>query len=507
MSPLRRRGGLQFEVVANLFVVVLAGLAIVAAVMGALAARTVERAALDQLRIEAHHLERIRWVGELRLGDLAALARTLPPRASEAHWTVFDSSGRQVGRSPGDASLAPELAPLVRDALARGDIVRHGSVFSSDLILVVPLVGAQPGVLVGAVPRRALQRQLDPLLRSGGWVLATAATIFVAFGAYLMRWRIVAPIRSLSAATRRIADGDLAARADTAGSDEIAELGSAFNHMAESLARERDALLRTRESLERSERLASVGQLAAGVAHEVGNPVAAILGYSEVALRDPELSTRSRDAAERVRSEALRIRELVRELLDLAASQRLELRACGPGQLVARVVSRVERQPLLAGVEISVEVAEGLPPLHTDPQRVEQILINLVENAAHALAGQRDGRIEIGAALAHARRHPGRRRDDLRESDLRAQRRADSVALSVVDNGPGVDAENQSRVFDPFFTTKDPGKGTGLGLWNAHRLAELMGGRIELESAPGRTCFSLLLPLADTDSEPEEADG
>ena len=134
--------------------------------------------------------------------------------------------------------------------------------------------------------------------------------VFVAFGAYLLRRRIVLPVHQLSAATRRVAEGDLTVRTSLSGGDELVALAANFNRMAESLEHEHAALFRATESLARSERLASVGRLAAGVAHEVGNPVGAILGYAELALRDSALSQRSRDAAEQIRSEALRVREL-----------------------------------------------------------------------------------------------------------------------------------------------------------------------------------------------------
>jgi signal transduction histidine kinase len=500
MSALRRRG-LQFEIVANLFVVMLAGLAIVAVVMGSLAARTVEQAAVEQLRSEALHMQRAKLVGSLRLSDLAALARTLPESESLAHWTVRDASGRLVGPQQEERRSDPELEVLLARAQAERDMVRGGGVFSSDLILVMPLSGAESGLIVGRVPRAALLARLEPLLRSGAWVLASAATVFVAFGAYLLRWRIVAPLQALSRSTARLASGALDTRTEVRGFDELAELATGFNEMAASLERERRALVRTRDSLARSERLASVGQLAAGVAHEVGNPVAAILGYAELALRDPALSERSRDSAERICEEAMRVRMLVQELLDLASAARLELAPIDPADLGKRVVERMRAQPLLSAVELRLVAEPELPSVQSDAGRIEQILVNLIENAVHALAGRPGGTVELRVAPAGAFR-PRRRRDDSPLGSV-----PEALSFSVLDDGPGIDPEHQSRVFDPFFTTKDPGKGTGLGLWNAHRLAELLGGRLELESAPGRTCFSLLLPLADSEPAPEDPDG
>jgi signal transduction histidine kinase len=273
--------------------------------------------------------------------------------------------------------------------------------------------------------------------------------------------------------------------------------------MTESLEREQRALLRATESLARSERLASVGRLAAGVAHEVGNPVAAILGYTELALRDSALSERSREAAEQIRREALRVRELVRDLLDLARSEELRFEPVQPLELLDRVSRRLAGQVILRGVQMSVVESPRPSPVVTDARRVEQVLVNLIENAAHSLGRQPGGRIELSCRPAHLTARPGRRRDDPEQSSFAGARRPDAVALCVIDNGPGIDAELLPHVFDPFFTTKDPGEGTGLGLWNAHRLAELLGGRLEVESASGRTRFSLVLPASDT----EDPDG
>jgi signal transduction histidine kinase len=275
--------------------------------------------------------------------------------------------------------------------------------------------------------------------------------------------------------------------------------------MAASLERQRDALLEVQRSLSRSERLASVGRLAAGVAHEVGNPIAAILGYAEVASRERGISQRTRDTLARMRDEALRIRTLVRELLDLARSEELVIGPHDVHVLVGRVVERLSPQPLLDGIELEVEVEEGLPPLLVDGRRVEQVLVNLIENAAHAVReGIRDGsvatiriRVTRGCLRARARR----RRGDAPLPSNEAGRDPEALALEVIDNGPGIDPEDVAHVFDPFFTTKDPGMGTGLGLWNGHRTAELLGGMLEVESRPGRTRFSLVLPVADTDEE------
>jgi signal transduction histidine kinase len=169
----------------------------------------------------------------------------------------------------------------------------------------------------------------------------------------------------------------------------------------------------------------------------------------------------------------------------------------GSAELVERIAERVRPQPLLAGIELGIALERDLPPVEVDRRRIEQIFVNLIENAAQALRGASAPRIELAAVGTHDPSRPARRASDRERASHNAERAPDSVAFSVTDNGPGIDPEHLPYVFDPFFTTKEPGEGTGLGLWNAHRLAELLGGRLEVASQSGRTCFRLVLPAAD----------
>jgi len=186
----------------------------------------------------------------------------------------------------------------------------------------------------------------------------------------------------------------------------------------------------------------------------------------------------------------------VRALLDLARPEPLAILAHAPVELLARVTTLLKPQKLLDGIELAIDADPGLPQVRTDARRVEQVLINLIENAAHALRGAPNARIVLRATVSDLPFRRGRR-----SSDRDALQRASGLVLDVCDNGPGIAPEHLDRIFDPFFTTKDPGEGTGLGLWNAHRLTEVLDGRLEVRSEPGSTRFSLILPLADTGSD------
>jgi len=478
-----RLRGLQLEVVANLAVVVLAGLVIVAVAIGSLASARVERSELERLELGGWHIARGLAERAPKLVDLAAAVRALEPMGTLGTWVVFDAAGREVRAR----SLLPEvraaLEPLLAEARAGASVADAERVpgFLAYVVRVRTASGEQ-GFVVGMQSRAQLLVRLEPLLWAGAFTLGIAALSFVGFGSYLLHRRIVAPLQRLSAATQRVASGDLDVRTALPGSDELAQLSQSFDRMAASLASERDELVRAQQALARSRHLAMVGQLAAGVAHEVGNPVASILGYAEVMRRDTSLGERSRGALEQVCAEALRVRSLVRELLTLSRPDALELAAVHPQALLERLRQLAQSQPELARVRLEVVCEADLPALASDARRLEQILQNLVQNSAHALVSTPGARIELAAHALQASFGAGPER---------------AVALAVSDNGPGIDPDTLLRVFEPFFTTKDPGQGTGLGLWNAHRLAELLGGRLEAQSRPGHTRFSLLLPVAD----------
>ena len=495
-----RRGGVQLEIVANLFVMMLAGLAIVAAVMIGLSARSVRDDAIERLRMGARHLERTLDGGARRLADLSATVRASGPRLAGGDFRVLDEHGREPGAMALRAADDARLAPLLDAARAAGEALETAGLLPGDLTLVrrVRTSSGETGFLVGRASGQELRQRLAPIVGSALWVLFIATLTFVGFGSWLLRRRVVLPLEALASGTRRVATGDLRARIAEVGPGELADLARSFNQMAEALEHEREALLRAQESLSRSRRLASVGQLAAGVAHEVGNPVAAILGYAEVCLRDKSASPRTRELASLIGEEALRVRGLVREMLDLSRPEALELSAVAPGTLLERVAERMRPQAVLDGVALEISIEPGLAAVEVDLRRVEQVFVNLIENAAHALRGVADPRIELAARRAHAPDRPARRSGDPERASFIGLRALDAVSLEVIDNGCGIDPEDLPHIFDPFFTTKEPGEGTGLGLWNAHRIAELCGGRLEVTSQSGRTCFRLVLPAADT---------
>lgn len=328
----------------------------------------------------------------------------------------------------------------------------------------------------------------SPWARDYDWretaiLAAGVGVILLVLGGLSLELQVLRPMRSLGRAVGEVAEGKLDVVAPTDGPAEFAELGAAFNEMTVSLREQRDALATQAERLQRSERLATVGRLAAGVAHEVGNPLAAIVGYTELVLDDPELPEPSRDLLVRVQAQTQRIQGIVAQLLDFSKPAALAPERFAPVARAQEIVALLRADPRCAGVE--VEVA-GDPELEllADPNLVEQILINLILNGARAA---REG----GASSPRVR--------------VRVRELAGELAIEVRDNGAGVPEDVRARVFEPFFTTRSAGEGTGLGLAVSQGLAESMDGALELlDPADGGggtreragAVFRLRLPLA-----------
>jgi signal transduction histidine kinase len=348
-----------------------------------------------------------------------------------------------------------------------------------------------------------------PAAASGTWLLALLVAdvlVFTAFGAWILRRRVVRPLERLSAAARALAAGDFAERVPAEGPRETFEVATTFNAMTEALDARTRALEKAvgdlrvsnrelrevREGLDRAERLAAVGRLAAGVAHEVGNPIGAVLAFVDLAKRDPGLSPASVRHLERAVEEGGRVRNILRQLLDFSRPPRTERVPIDLQGVAEETAGLVLAQRRYADIAIEVET-EGQPPVcRADRNQLVQILLNLFLNAADALQGTADPRIVVRIrGGARVRREGDAEPAETGRCDF------DVLECRVADNGPGIPESDRAQIFDPFFSTKDAGQGTGLGLSNALRFAEELGGDLTLGSAAGPGAeFVLTLPVA-----------
>lgn len=272
----------------------------------------------------------------------------------------------------------------------------------------------------------------------------------------------------------------------------LAEPGMCLPYLVEELEetcarlkQSHEELARAQERLVQTERLASMGQLSAGVAHEINNPLGTILLYSHMLLKQLQGQDELRDDLMMIVNEATRCKNIVRGLLDFARQSRLSKAPTDLGLLIQDVLSIETPRAEAKHVRLTGHVQEGLPTMMIDPNQIKQMLVNLVDNAIDAVPDS-TGQVKIAAQLSNGGK---------------------SVLLTVSDNGCGIPKENLSRLFTPFFTTKQMGKGTGLGLAIAYGVVKMHSGDISVESEVGKgTTFYVRLPIESAhSSESQEA--
>ncbi len=331
------------------------------------------------------------------------------------------------------------------------------------------------------------------------WLLVLLVGIdvaaFVLLGKHLIDRLVVHPLSAAAEAAEAIARGEYDRRLPPGATQETAALASAVNHLTEQLLKNQDrlaenlqslgavnrALRQTQRELIQAEKLASIGRLAAGVAHEIGNPLAALIAY--VAL----LSRRGGDAEllGGMEREARRIDRIVRGLLEYARPLSEARAVTDVNASLERALTLLRSQGKLHGVDVTMEFAPDLAPISAAPHPLDQLFVNLLANADAATP---DG----GKLLL--------RTCNIREAGAGVAD-GDVVHVTIADSGPGVLAEHQKMVFDPFFTTKAPGEGMGLGLAIVASTVADFGGHVQLSSTPGGgATFTLTFPAVEAQS-------
>jgi signal transduction histidine kinase len=317
----------------------------------------------------------------------------------------------------------------------------------------------------------------------------TAATVLL-LTYVLLTYFIVRPVDRLRLAAERLASGRLLTSVPIQGAAEVARLAATFNEMAAQLREDRAALQdrleelerttaelsTTQEQLVRSARLAAVGRLSAGIAHEIGNPLAAIRGLLDLMQMGDLDRDEEAEFIGRIQRETERIHHTIRDLLDFARNEPTKIgrveSSADLSEVVSDTVKLIDRQNRFREIDLALDLDEQLPRVRGDHERLRQLLLNLLFNAADALGGK--GRIEV-----HASNGDG------------------MVRLTVLDDGPGIAEEIIAQIFDPFVTTKAPGQGTGLGLAVCYTIVDQLGGSIEAENRPqGGAAFEVRLPAA-----------
>ncbi len=436
-------------------------------------------------------------LGEVRAhGDRAALARVLESHvghgAVEAA-CIWGPAGERdaCAGSAADVEAIARPSPPYREgeARVRGTLGRA-------LDVMVPI---GEGVVVARLRTDDDADRAAPLVRLVALYMITFALALLTFAYFALTRLIVRPLEALVLAADRVASGSRFLAVPRAGASELSELGVSLQTMTERRLREEDALrakvheltlttarlTEAQRQLVRSEQLASVGRLSAGLAHEIGNPLAAILGMEDLLLEGGLPADEQRDFLVRMKRETERISDVLRDLLDFArpeggaTSVQMLAQPADVRTVAHDVFALVRLQKPFKTVRLALDAEEPSVQVALSAQRLTQVLLNVVLNAGSAIATRAGGEKDADVVTVRVRLRDGRAR------------------IEVEDTGPGIPESMRQRVFEPFVTTKDVGEGTGLGLAVCRGVVEAAGGTIAVDATYGPGARIVIeIPLA-----------
>ena len=345
----------------------------------------------------------------------------------------------------------------------------HGSAAKLNGILVVDVSMVQTQEKVGELSKTLIL-----------WAFGITATLAVFLGLFLTRL-VTDPIQDLIATMER-AERGLEARVQVKSSDDIGRLGEAFNSLLSKLERARRRVERYHyEQMKRADRLASIGEMAAGIAHEIKNPLAGIAGVIQVLKKDIPIGEPKRAVLDEVLSQVERMDKAVRNLLSFARPPEPKMTLVDVNELIGKLIDFLSPQFAKHGITADRRLTAGLPWLVLDPDLMQQALLNISMNAIKAMP--EGGKFTVET------------RTEAPDGEIPG-----AIKIVFSDSGEGITPENLSRIFSPFFTTRQ--QGTGLGLSITQRIVEQHNGELSVMSTPGRgATFTITLPLPKIEQE------
>jgi two-component system NtrC family sensor kinase len=302
-------------------------------------------------------------------------------------------------------------------------------------------------------------------------LVATLASLLLVF---FMMELVLRPVGRIITMARRVVGGDVAARVGIRPPGEIGVLCQAIDQMADAVA-EREQRLKavTRQQITRSEKLASLGRLAAGVAHEINNPLTGVLTFAHLLREKDNMDDQDQEDLDLIIRETTRAAEIVKGLLDFARERAVVKEPLNINDVIQRTIRLIRNQKLFDRILIEEEMANDLPEVEGDMNQLQQVMLNLSLNACEAMP--------TGGTLT-----------------IRTSTEDGKAVVKLTDTGCGIKKEHQDQVFEPFFTTKPVGKGTGLGLSVTYGIVQQHGGTLEFESEEGQgTTFIVTLPAME----------
>jgi two-component system NtrC family sensor kinase len=322
-------------------------------------------------------------------------------------------------------------------------------------------------------------------------MIASLCVVLLLVILYFSTTRITNPLKKMVVATQKISEGDLTHKVEVSSKDEIGYLADSFNQMTADLKAANEKLIEWGKTLEKkveertkeltemqahliqSEKLASLGKLAAGIAHEINNPLGGILIYSHLLLEDLDKNSPHYENIKKIVKETSRCKDIVKGLLEFARPKEPEMNLIDINDIVERSLSIMERQALFQNINIKKTFASDLPKIVADSAQLQQVFVNIILNAAEAMDG--NGVLTLSTSFNGSGKF---------------------IEVKFSDTGHGIKEEDKKRLFEPFFSTKEVGKGTGLGLAISYSIIQKHEGTIEVQSQPGKgSTFIVKLPF------------
>lgn len=479
----------------SLILAVIAPLSVAVTVVGMLVLRVLEQEAVERMEEDVQLVSRAirlplsRALAEGRVGG-AVDALESAFRIGRVYGAyLYDGDGRLVSAfGAADTGEDPDrITEIAEEEDRQGEYGQAGGeeVYS----YFVPLTsdgGRAIGLLQVTRQRSDIREYVSALrVRVGGTLFAGLAVIT---GLVLVGHQraVGRHLDRLLEGMSRVEGGDRQHRTDSDGPREIASLAGGLNRMLDSIEHAEEEVrghqeeqLRLERELRQSEKMAAIGRLAAGVAHELGTPLSVVDGRAQRLLRRTDLPEGSESEVRGIRQESARMEEIVRQLLDFGRGVHPTRRPVPADRLVRSVVAAHEMDVQRAGVELEISGPTPAPVLDVDPAGMDRAAANLVRNGIQAARK----RVAVGWFWDEVRKEAG---------------------IRVADDGPGVASEVEDRIFEPFFTTKSTGEGTGLGLAVVHGIVEEHGGRVDVGAGPlGGAEFRIVLPLEEPHAKGE----
>lgn len=353
--------------------------------------------------------------------------------------------------------------------------------------------------------------EIDRTMRANAITMAAYSLGFIVIASlcvgFFVHRLVYVPLRDLETGAKRLSSGNLEQVIPVRSEDEFGQLAASFNAMTATLRNSQSELREWGHTLEqkvakrtqelriaeaetvRTEKLASVGLLAAGIAHELNNPLTGVLTFTSLLRKKMPAGSADAEDLDLVIRETKRCATIIRRLLDFAREKAPEKKFTDLNQVIEDTARIIERPAFFRDIEIAMDLDRNLPVVWVDADLIKQVMMNMLVNAQHAIEQE-------GSITVRSRRFPQPK------SPEPGMEPVPMVEISIIDTGCGIPEKNLKRIFDPFFTSKEVGKGTGLGLSVSHGIVKAHGGVIEVESAVGKgSTFRIYLPLEPSAGE------